>query len=78
MDPATIAVVGAAVGGFLLRVCCPWFTARAVVRRVEAEQRGLLERIRSLPPGSRLTERSAGREVDVVVGAPAAGGVQGR
>jgi hypothetical protein len=45
-----------------------WIKARAEVRRAELEQQGLSERIRCLPPGSRLTEKSADREVDITVG----------
>ncbi|MFI6013359.1 hypothetical protein ACIBAG_31915 [Streptomyces sp. NPDC051243] len=71
----TIAVtVGVAGGGYLLRLGYRWIKTRAEVRRAELEQKGLSERIRSLPPGSRLTEKSASREVDITVGgAPAVG-----
>ncbi|MFB6931384.1 hypothetical protein [Streptomyces chartreusis] len=69
MDPMTIAVTaGAAAGSYLLRLAYRWIKARAEVRRTELEQNGLSERIRSLPPGSRLTEKSATREVDITVG----------
>ncbi|SDP62541.1 hypothetical protein SAMN04487981_12960 [Streptomyces sp. cf386] len=76
MDPVTIAVTaGAAAGGYLLRLGYRWIKARAEVRRAELEQQGLSERIRCLPTGSRLTEKSADREVDITVGGihPAAG-----
>ncbi|MEU0413572.1 hypothetical protein ABZ307_38075 [Streptomyces griseorubiginosus] len=69
MDLVTIAVTaGAATGGYLLRLGYRWIKARVNVRCAELEQQGLVERIRCLPPGSRLTEKSADREVDITVG----------
>ncbi|MGW6456439.1 hypothetical protein ACWF94_11000 [Streptomyces sp. NPDC055078] len=69
MDPVTTAVTaGAAAGVYLLRLGYRLIKARAEVRRTELEQQGLSERIRSLPVGSRLTEKSAGREVEITVG----------
>ncbi|MET9819955.1 hypothetical protein [Streptomyces sp. NPDC006355] len=76
MDPVTITVTArVAAGGYLLRLGYRWIKPRAEVRRTELGQQGLSERIRSLPPGSRLTEQSADREVDITVGSshPAVG-----
>ncbi|MFJ3923283.1 hypothetical protein [Streptomyces sp. NPDC090022] len=73
MDPATTTTAAAAGVGTalvcLLRLGYRWIKARAAVRRAEPDQQGLSARIRSLPPGSRLTERTADREVEIVVGA---------
>ncbi|MEV7547334.1 hypothetical protein [Streptomyces sp. NPDC089915] len=44
---------------------------RADVRRAELAQQGLSERVRLLPPGSRLSERCPERSVEVLVGRPA-------
>ncbi|MFF4053540.1 hypothetical protein ACFYZ5_43755 [Streptomyces chartreusis] len=80
MDPVTIeTMAGAAAGGYLLRLAYRWIKTRAEVRRTELEQQGLSERIRSLPPGSRLTEKSVDREVDITVGraVPAVGHQEG-
>ncbi|MGW7513125.1 hypothetical protein ACWGJ0_36150 [Streptomyces massasporeus] len=69
MELVTIVVTaGVAAVGYLLRLCYRWLKTRAEVRRAELEQQGLSERIRSLPPGSRLMEKSADREVDITVG----------
>ncbi|MCX5198625.1 hypothetical protein OOK31_32865 [Streptomyces sp. NBC_00249] len=72
MDPVSpLTAAGAAVAAYLVRLGYLWIRAYAEVRRTALTQQGLLDRIRSLPPGSRLTERSADRHVDVVVGAAA-------
>ncbi|MCT9113010.1 hypothetical protein OHB25_59385 [Streptomyces mirabilis] len=80
MEPVTIAVTaGAATTGYLLRFGVRWIKTRADVRRAELDQQGLSERTRSLPPGSRLTEKTADREVEIVVGGslPAGGNQEG-
>jgi hypothetical protein len=80
MDPVTIVVTaGTATAGYLLRLGIRWIKTRAEVRRAELDQQGLSERTRSLPPGSRLTEKTADREVEIVVGGslPAGGNQEG-
>lgn len=62
MDPTVMAmvVVGmTSVVGGLARLAYKVVKERAEVRRAEVTQRGLSERVRPLPPGSRLSERSA-------------------
>ncbi|MFD9336285.1 hypothetical protein ACFWBF_18025 [Streptomyces sp. NPDC060028] len=74
MDPASVVVAGGTVGmGCLVRIAYCAIKERSDVRRAEVAQQGLSERVRSLPPGSRLTERTADREVEIVVGVPAGG-----
>ncbi|MFI8265588.1 hypothetical protein [Streptomyces sp. NPDC085665] len=41
---------------------------RAEVRRVELAQYGLSERVRSLPPGSTLLEKTPERSVEILIG----------
>ncbi|MFI5666408.1 hypothetical protein [Streptomyces sp. NPDC051704] len=60
--------------GTLARLAYRVVKARAEVRRAEVAQQGLSERVRSLPPGSRLSERSADREVEILIGVPAGRG----
>ncbi|MCX5554452.1 hypothetical protein [Streptomyces sp. NBC_00038] len=73
MDPVTAVVVAAA--GSVLRLGYRWLKFRAQARHAELDQQGLLERTRSLPPGSRLIERTAYHDVDMLVGSlPAADG----
>ncbi|MER6523539.1 hypothetical protein ABT246_43025 [Streptomyces sp. NPDC001553] len=73
MDPTMWAVVTVtSVIGVLARLTYKVIRARAEVRRAEVVQQGLSERVRSLPPGSRLSERSADREVEIVIGSLAA------
>ncbi|MFD9304105.1 hypothetical protein ACFWCB_15880 [Streptomyces sp. NPDC060048] len=72
MDPATLAIgVVSGLAGYGARVTYRAIKARAEVRRAEVDQQGLSERVRSLPPGSRLSERSADREVEITVGGAA-------
>ncbi|MEU9348409.1 hypothetical protein AB0D74_45155 [Streptomyces sp. NPDC048278] len=74
MDPtATTAAAGLAAGGYILRLGHRWIGLRAQIRRAELAQHGLSERTRSLPAGSRLIERTAHHDVDIVIGGPAAG-----
>lgn len=67
MDPIVLAVV-MAVTGALARLVYKVVKTRGEVRRAEVAQRGLSERVRFLPPGSRLSERSADREVEISIG----------
>ncbi|MFD7080583.1 hypothetical protein [Streptomyces sp. NPDC059918] len=41
---------------------------RVDVRRVELAQQGLSERVRSLPPGSRISERTPDRSIEILIG----------
>ncbi|TGZ14988.1 hypothetical protein DV517_64710 [Streptomyces sp. S816] len=69
MDPmTTTTAAGLAASGYVLRLCHRWIKLRAQVRRAELDQRGLSERARSLPPGSRLIERTAHHDVDILIG----------
>ncbi|MCX5358164.1 hypothetical protein OG864_05575 [Streptomyces sp. NBC_00124] len=77
MDPMTTAAAGLAAGGYILRLGHRWFRFRAQVQRAELAQRGLSERARSLPPGSRLIEKTAHHDVDILIGLPAAGTPRG-
>lgn len=67
---AVVAVVTAVIGT-LARLTYRVVKTRAEVRRAEVAQQGLSDRVRSLPPGSRLSERSADREVEIRIGASA-------
>ncbi|UQX04410.1 hypothetical protein [Streptomyces sp. RerS4] len=72
MDPATpMTAAIVAVIACASRLVHLWITARADIRRAAVNQRGLSDRIRSLPPGSRLTERTRDRQVEVLVGGDA-------
>jgi hypothetical protein len=73
MDPTTTAAVGLTAGGYILRLGQRWIRFRAQIRRAELDQHGLSERTRLLPPGSRLIEKTAHHDVDMVIGGPAAG-----
>ncbi|MFE2476127.1 hypothetical protein [Streptomyces sp. NPDC059389] len=42
---------------------------RAGVRRAELAQQGLSERVRSLPLGSRISERTSDHSVEILIGA---------
>ncbi|WP_405435121.1 hypothetical protein OG373_40680 [Streptomyces avidinii] len=70
MDPTmmTVSAVVTAVVGALARLAYRVVKERAEVRRAEVAQQGLSERVRSLPPGSRLSERSTDREVEILIG----------
>ncbi|WP_147419958.1 hypothetical protein [Streptomyces sp. WM6372] len=70
VDPTVMAVLAGvtSVIGALARLAYRMVKARADVRRAEVAQQGLSERVRSLPPGSRLSERSADREVEIRIG----------
>ncbi|MFD3515444.1 hypothetical protein [Streptomyces sp. NPDC058657] len=58
------------VRGHLVHLAYLAVRERSAVRYAELAQQGLSERIRSLPTGSTLTERSADRDVEIVVGSP--------
>ncbi|WP_405525788.1 hypothetical protein OG592_40550 [Streptomyces avidinii] len=64
----TVPAVVTAVAGALARLAYRVVKERAEIRRAEVAQQGLSERVRSLPPGSRLSERSADREVEILIG----------
>ncbi|MFF3859476.1 hypothetical protein [Streptomyces sp. NPDC002209] len=68
MDPALIVSAVPLVLGFSVRLLRPWITARSDIRKAELAQDGLSERLRSLPPGSRLVEKDGDRQVEIVVG----------
>lgn len=68
----TAAAVGSTACGCLLSLGHRWITLRAQIRRAEIDQQGLSERTRSLPPGSRLVEKSVQRNIDIVIGGAAA------
>lgn len=73
MDPAmTTAAVALAAAGYVLRLGHRWIRLRAGIRRAELDQHGLSERARSLPPGSRLIEKTAHLDVDIRIGGTAA------
>ncbi|MFF3489410.1 hypothetical protein ACFYXC_40195 [Streptomyces sp. NPDC002701] len=69
----TVATAGLAAGGYILSLGHRWITLRAQVRRAELDQQGLSERARSLPPGSRLIEKTAQHDIDIAIGGAAAG-----
>lgn len=74
VDPMTaMAAAGLAAGGYILRLGHRWIRFRAQIRCAELDQHGLSERARSLPPGSRLIERTAHHDVDILIGGAAAG-----
>ncbi|GAA2358857.1 hypothetical protein [Streptomyces cuspidosporus] len=52
--------------GWLCRLLHLWVSSRTELRRTEMQQQGLSERVRHLPPGSRLLERPG--RVEVVTG----------
>jgi hypothetical protein len=56
--------------GLLCRLLHIWVASRTELRRTELEQRGLSERVRHLPPDSRLLERPG--RVEVVTGVQSA------
>lgn len=73
MDPmVTTAATVLAAGGYILRLGHRWIRLRAQIRRAELDQHGLSERTRSLPPGSRLIEKTAHYDVDILIGGTAA------
>ncbi|WP_329266668.1 hypothetical protein [Streptomyces sp. NBC_01451] len=73
MDPLTAtAAAGVAASVYILRLGHRWIRLRAQIRRVELHQQGLSERARSLPPGSRLIEKTAHHDVDILIGSTAA------
>ncbi|MFJ4790980.1 hypothetical protein [Streptomyces sp. NPDC088794] len=54
------------LSGWLYRLLHAWVASRTELRRTEMQQQGLNERVRLLPPGSRLLERPD--SVEVVTG----------
>jgi hypothetical protein len=72
MDPVLSGVLAALVGA-IVRLLYQWITCRTVVRLTQLYQQGASERARCLPAGSRMTERLAGQETAIEVGAPSDG-----
>ncbi|MFD3998911.1 hypothetical protein [Streptomyces sp. NPDC058583] len=71
MDPTLVTVIVTGVFsllGLYARLAFKAVRERAEVRRAELAQQGLSERVRLLPPGSRLSERSTGQAVEILVG----------
>ncbi|MFI8911468.1 hypothetical protein ACIGW4_07580 [Streptomyces sp. NPDC053513] len=71
MDPTLVTMIVTGTLSFLglcARLGYKAVRDRAEVRRAELAQQGLSERVRLLPPGSRLSERSAERAVEILVG----------
>ncbi|MEU3400711.1 hypothetical protein [Streptomyces filamentosus] len=68
---AMIVAGGISLIGLCARLMYKAAQDRAEVRRAEVTQQGLSERVRSLPPGSRLSERSSDRFVEISVGGAA-------
>ncbi|MFE6270442.1 hypothetical protein ACFVQ9_16870 [Streptomyces goshikiensis] len=78
MDPTlmTMIVAGAiSLLGLFGKLAYRAARDRSEVRRAELAQQGLSERVRSLPPGSRLSEKSSGSSVEILIGAADPGGV---
>ncbi|MEV5598945.1 hypothetical protein [Streptomyces sp. NPDC052496] len=51
-----------------------WISSRTQVQLVRLRQQGTSERVRALPAGSVLTERRAGEELRIEMGASEGGG----
>lgn len=71
MDPLTTIAAAGAASGYILRLGHRWIILHAQTRRAELHQQGLSERIRSLPPGSRLIEKTAHHNADILIGGTA-------
>ncbi|MGW1281370.1 hypothetical protein ACWD4V_31025 [Streptomyces tsukubensis] len=65
MDPVLVGGL-LMLSGWLYRLLHIWVASRTELRRTEMQQQGLSERVRLLPPGSRLLERPG--SVEVVTG----------
>ncbi|MFE5626784.1 hypothetical protein ACIRS3_35650 [Streptomyces virginiae] len=79
MDPTLMTTIVAGVVsllGLFARLLYKAAQDRAEVRRTELAQQGLSERVKSLPPGSRLSERSSGRSIEILIGAADHGGAR--
>jgi len=63
--------IGLAALGALLstRLLYQWIRSRTQVQLARLTQQGASDRVRALPPGSRVTERRAGEELRIEVGA---------
>ncbi|MGW7328631.1 hypothetical protein ACWGIU_08520 [Streptomyces sp. NPDC054840] len=80
MDPTLMTMIVAGVIsllGLFARLAYKAARDRGEVRRAELAQQGLSERVRSLPPGSRLSEKSPERSVEILVGVSDHGGTGG-
>jgi hypothetical protein len=71
MDPLTTTAAAGAASGCILRLVHRWISLRAQTRRAELHQQGLSERTRLLPPGSRLVEKTAHHDADILIGGTA-------
>ncbi|MFC5959036.1 hypothetical protein ACFP51_32755 [Streptomyces pratens] len=62
----------AALGAVLsARLLYQWIRSRTQVQLTRLIQQGSSDRVRALPPGSKVTERRAGEELRIEVGADA-------
>ncbi|MFF3652574.1 hypothetical protein ACFYXV_28495 [Streptomyces sp. NPDC002181] len=71
MDPMLMTTMVAGVIpllGLFARLAYGAARDRVDVRRVELAQQGLSERVRSLPPGSRISERTPDRSIEILIG----------
>ncbi|MFJ1562448.1 hypothetical protein, partial [Streptomyces mirabilis] len=60
----------AALGAILsARLLYQWIRGRTQVQLARLTQQGASDRVRALPPGSKVTERRAGEELRIEVGA---------
>ncbi|MDQ0904549.1 hypothetical protein QFZ22_000534 [Streptomyces canus] len=59
----------AALGAILsARLLYQWIRSRTQVQSVRLTQQGTSDRVRDLPPGSKVTERRVGEELRIEVG----------
>ncbi|MFE5634005.1 hypothetical protein [Streptomyces sp. NPDC056543] len=71
MDPTLMTMIVAGVIsllGLCARLMYKGIRDRGKVRQAKLAQQGLSERVRLLPPGSRLSERSPEHFVEILVG----------
>lgn len=69
MDAMTVTALIVGIGACTSRVLYAWLQGRAAVQLARLSENGLNSRVRTLPPGSRLTEQRADRgEVVIEVG----------
>ncbi|MFJ3800001.1 hypothetical protein ACIPSJ_27430 [Streptomyces sp. NPDC090088] len=61
-----LAALGVTLSGRLLY---QWICSRTQVQLARLTQQGVSDRVRALPPGSKVTERRAGEELRSEVGA---------
>ncbi|WP_404953104.1 hypothetical protein [Streptomyces sp. 147326] len=68
MDPVTAWGLGVWLASYLAQISYQWMKVRAEVRHAELYHHGLSERIRFLPSGSRLSEKTGDSQVEITVG----------